>query len=420
VLARPVYEHAMTLAARLARRVLGGTDDPILDVVALAGRSCGGGQGGRPLAEQVAVEVVGDILADDAAGEGFVRWNPASIVVEQRNAKQAASIGAAWAYSRKQLLNAAAVPHEELATGDDLVRFAVADLVVELPCSFFVRGVDLTKIPLFEAGERLDEVRRDGTRFRSSRWMAMPPTLELLRRVEGGRDIRWGRFRYSQVADPPPDVCFRVEMDQQLRPRLLLRRGTEDHRVVSPACGHYELGPVLRPFEGPDGMIRMPHVEATLVDERSEPEPVVLFDERTDLDRWLHVDEGLGVTGRGPVAGSGQPVRGATSSATLPTPPPDTPQSDKLFYDVTVVAPSGERLHVGRIEVPAFALPHAEHYWVALDVRGRLWVLREEPSLLRANDIREMEHVYGTTYVTDMSDFVSDWDPLRDPYSGVH
>ena len=134
VLARPVYEQAMTLAARLARRVLGGTDDPVLDVVALAGRSCGGGQAGRPLAEQVAVEVVGDILADDAGGEGFVRWNPASLVVEQRNAKQAASIGAAWAYSRKELRNAAAVPREELATGDDLVEFAVADLVVELPC----------------------------------------------------------------------------------------------------------------------------------------------------------------------------------------------------------------------------------------------------------------------------------------------
>ena len=140
-------------------------------------------------------------------------------------------------------------------------------------------------IPLFEAGEPLDETRGDGTRFRSSRWMTVPPTLELLRRIEGGRDIRWGRFRYSQVADPPADVRYRVEMDQQ----LLLRRGPEDHRVVSPACRHFELGPVLRPFEGPDGAIRMPRVEATLVDEGSEPEPVVLFDERTDLDRWLHL-----------------------------------------------------------------------------------------------------------------------------------
>ena len=85
------------------------------------------------------------------------------------------------------------------------------------------------------------------------------------------------------------------------------------------------------------------------------------------------------MTGRGPAPGSTQPVRGATSSATLPKPRADAPPSDTLYYDVAVVAPSGERLDVGRIEVPAFALSHAQHYWVALDVRGRLWILRKSP-----------------------------------------
>ena len=411
-LARPVFEHAMTLAARLVRRRLANSPDPVLDVVALAGRSCGGtgGRTGRPLAEQVAADTVGDTLVDGSSGQQLVRWNTTSIVVELHNAKQAASIGAAWAHSRKQ--HETADNDIALRNGDDLIDFTVDNLLLQMPCGFAVRGVDTT-IPLFEIGEPFDETRHDGTRFRSSRWMPVPRTLDLLRRIEDGRDIRWGMFRYSAYSDPPPDVRYRVEMDQRLRPRLLLRRGAEDHRMVSPACAPFELGRYLRSTSGPEGLARVPRIEAVLVG--GDAEPVVLFDGGGDLDQWLHVDDDPAAWGRGVVPEPPRPVRGITSRTTLPAVP-----SAKLSYRLRTLDQRGEPTDIGDVVVPRHDVALTDRYWVALDVHGRLLVLRDEPLLLQAGDIREMEKMYGSTFVTDMNDFVPDWDPIRDPYSGVH
>ncbi len=410
-LAEPVIGHAMTLAAALARRRLSNSDDAIVDVVALAGRTCE-----MELTKQVAAKVIGDTLVDDASGKPLVCWNPSSIQVEHDNAKQAASIGAAWAHSRVQH-DAKATSKEALQTGDDRIAFDVENLLLQMPSSFAVRGMNVL-IPVFEVGEEFDRFRpEDDTRFRSSRWLPVAPTIELVRRIEGGRDIRWGRFRYSRYSDnPPPDVQYCIEMDQHLRPRLILRRGTEDHRVIVPACRHFDLARFLRPAAGADGLAYLPRIEAYPVD--GDGRSVVLFD-GGDFDTWLDIDAEPSAWARGGGA-KHKPVRGAVSTRPLPAPVGTGAAPGTASFGLVMITRDGERVDVGIIKVPHDD-PRVTRWPVALDQLGRLWVMRFDSPLRRtAGDIREMEHRYGLAFEVDMDDFVPDSDPSCDPYSGIH
>ena len=238
-LARPLLDDAMTLAGKLARSRLGTEDQPVLDLVALSGRTCG-----LPAARESAQAVLGRILLDPNGDGAAVRWDSAAIRVESDLAKQAASIGACWASSYQ---DNRPVQHEhDLERGETVIDIRVDNLIVDLPCGFDLGTQEAnSRRPLLGAGQRLDRSTADGTRYVESAWQPARREISVNRRIDGPNDpfIRWGHFDFadrarleaeqSGASGPPahgldlaPDVWFSVRFDQGLTPTLLLRRST--------------------------------------------------------------------------------------------------------------------------------------------------------------------------------------------------
>lgn len=412
-LARPLLDAATGLAGRLARRHLGRTDHRRLDGVALAGRTCG-----MPQAAEVARDTIGRILFDPTHGAAPVIWDRAALDVEALYAKQAASIGAAWAsYHRSNRPNLA----EALADGSSRTRVhvAVQSLLLDLPCGFDIGDATEQGTVIFEPGRRLDRAFADGTLYVESESRPLQAQIRLERRRDGASVIQWGHFDYVDQrlreglgrADPaaadhrlPSGVTFRVRLDQQLEPTLLVRSGPIDRLRVVPVQQPRQLR--LGPPPTAGGELPSIGVERVGVEgERAGTVPVFgPAAGRPRFDALVHV-------------GSAADRHGAVSAVPLPGSGADVEPGTRgpITYRLWAGEDAGQ-------DLGTFTVGPAPDggYWLVLDATGNLSVTEGYPPYLRAASLHEMEHSPGTVFVAALTDSIPDWDPWWEPFNGWH
>jgi hypothetical protein len=416
-LVRPLLEDAMTLAGTLARSRLGAEEQAVLDVVALSGRTCG-----LAAARESAQAVLGHILLDQNGDGVPVRWDSTGIRVETELAKQAASIGACWASSRR---DHNAVQHDQdLARGETVVDIQVDNLIVDLPCGFDLGAQEAnSRRPLLAAGQRLNRSTADGTRYVESAWQPARREISVNRRIDGPNHpfIRWGHFDFADrarleadqpggsewsphVLDLSPDVWFSVRLDQGLTPTLLLRRSTAAVVAVDSPLSEMRLPAEV--FE--HGTLPLIEVELRL--DHDEPVVATLF---TPEARFDHLFAAL--------VGHPRTVRGAIGAAPFPIPPPhfgrDTGSYQlRVRYDGNV-EPLGEPITLAVRAKPGAA---GAAYWATLDEEGCLRVLAGYPLYPTVSTLAEMQQAPGCVYETRMNDVRNARDPWRDPFTGGH
>ncbi len=420
VLARPLLDEAMTLAGALVRSRLGGGDQPVLDVVALSGRTCG-----MPAAREAAQRVLNDRLLDRTDTGRVVQWDSDAIKVETDLAKQAASIGACWA--RSSLDNRAAGP---VATdvGDTIVDVLVDNLLVHLPCGFDLGEHEANKRRLLlPAGTRLDRSAADGSLQVESGWQPIRPEITVNRRIDGPNNpfIRWGRFVYQDRAvaeaaeqpggppprtTPPSDVMFSVVLDQGLTPTLQLRRGRWSVIAVDSPLLTLQLPAAAF------GYGTLPPVSVQLL--HSDQPPVLLFTPDSALDQtFTLLDRDRPYS-----------VRGAIAGAAFPVPEPGGLQGGDdsivqvgyqlwLDRDGGDADPLGDPIRLNLRRQPNGAAPTL---WATLDEEGWLRIVSGYPPYLKAWTLSNMENAPGSVYTTPMDDVRNPRDPWRDPFNGRH
>ncbi|MFF5232347.1 virulence factor SrfB [Dactylosporangium sp. NPDC000521] len=171
-----------------------------------------------PLVREVVQEQFGHL----AVADGEQGWQTDEVLVESRYPKQATSIGAAWAASRR-MMGRSDRDRRPLPTGETAVKVTVDNLFISLPCSFAVlTDADQPEV-LLEAGSRFTKCGT--TTLRARAWVGpLPEAFNLRRNVEGGDYQRWGSLRVSHLIgrynrdsrDHPgrPELSERVWLDQ--------------------------------------------------------------------------------------------------------------------------------------------------------------------------------------------------------------
>ncbi|GAA2987092.1 hypothetical protein [Actinokineospora diospyrosa] len=408
-LCRPVVEAAVRLGGYLVRRTLGGKDVP-LDVVALSGRTTG-----VPGAE----DLVRDVLRRELAhGTAPVGWPAEEIVVERDRAKQAASIGAAWAGA-----TAVATGDSAAELGRDRLRIEVSGLLGTLPMDLGLVGTEGKAPVLLRAGTPFDMVDSIG------RWSKGPFTRSSWRRYNGGRlvnlhrklseavptgmdSIQWGKFNLPPESASPPDLWFQVQVEQDLTPSVLLCRGS----VTSPRprlytdAGHDEASVQALVITSVSAGV-VPRVAVRAVG-GGHTEPVLLFG-GGPASEVLHCDV-LSDTRRHGARPGEVWTTAAISENALPRVEPGG------AYQFTV-----DGVDSGTpIVPPTFAPgsgPSAETpRWAVLTGGGSLRVHASYPSYLPAESLEQALARPGMVYQAPMVDGFPDRIPEWDPFTGDH
>ncbi|GGU99031.1 hypothetical protein GCM10010260_39020 [Streptomyces filipinensis] len=389
---------------------------PVLDQVVLSGRSSA--------LEQVGQTVVGVLTHADAGSQVRLGWNPTALSVEKGSvAKQATSIGAAWAHSTQALAGQLAMRNRLSAT-DPVIRLSELDiqtrgLFSSLPGDFgTVAAGEARVLTVLRAGTPFAELDARGRRGVRTGWKPLTEVVMLHRATSSKDHIQWGSFNLvlSAGAESLPEplhevwrrkdgtgVNYQLEMDQELFPYILLCRGLP-HLLVNGqpleldgARQGLSFDAGLHTFSLPGSIcvsLGEPHT--------GKPDLVEVFpapgSEETYLNEFFHDS----------TDSEQQPVPGR--AAVL-----DAPPVHGAYHFYLVREGTGEPEDLGRLPAPGLA-----DHWASLDAHGRLRVHRGAVPHLPAETLREVEQRPGRVLRRPMSSGLTEFNEYWDPSTGRH
>ncbi|GAA4609032.1 hypothetical protein BJY16_007132 [Actinoplanes octamycinicus] len=388
---RPMLVEISRLAAALARTRLTGGER--LDRVILTGKASRLGLAAQVVAREV------------QAGQG-PQGRPVQVVVERKYAKNAASMGAAWAASMSSFDTAE--PDEELLRqGATSVSIEVDNLLLDLPCTLSMRTPSNQNRALLKVGTPFQEL--PGGRLRAFATIGLlPKLLVILREVDGGQPLPWGTFRWSDLSLRHTEETG-VRLDPQVWPRQI-RCGIE-------ADGGLDVHLLL--WRGDRPVHRVDRTSAAL----RTPTPEGGF---LDLDRLadrILVAGSPSAPARPALRGEPAPTRerfagedGMLRSALLgriPLPPPDEDgRWAFLLHDE-----QGHQQLLGRLEAaPGPLVPHL----ASVDEDGVIRVHAGDPPLWTAESPIDVEHHPGMVYRHPLGTPKSETDDHDNPFDGTH
>ncbi|WP_031160884.1 hypothetical protein [Streptomyces durhamensis] len=431
VLLEPVLRRAAEMGADLVRTVftrihednakriakgLKPHPEPVLDQVVLSGRSSA--------LEQVGQTVVSVLTQADAGSQVRLGWNPTALSVEKGSvAKQATSIGAAWAHSTQALAGQLAMRNRLSAT-DPVIRLSELDIRTQglfssLPGDFgTVAAGEARVLTVLRAGTPFAELDAVGRRGVRTGWKPLTEVVMLHRATSSKDHIQWGSFNLvlSAGAESLPEplgevwrrkdgtgVNYQLEMDQELFPYILLCRGVPHLLVkgqpleLDGARQGLSFDAGLHTFSLPGSIcvsLGEPHT--------GKPELVEVFpaprSETTYLPEFFHDStdsEQQSVPGRAAVLDA-PPVHGG-------------------YHFYLVREGTGEPEVLGRLPAPGLA-----DHWATLDAHGRLRVHRGAVPYLPAETLREVEQRPGRVLRRPMSSGLTEFNEYWDPSTGRH
>ncbi|MBB2946859.1 hypothetical protein FB565_006627 [Actinoplanes lutulentus] len=388
----PMLVEISRLAAALARTRLDAGER--LDRVILTGKASQLGLAARVVAREL------------TTGQGMDN-GPVQVVVERTYAKNAASMGAAWAASMSSL--GTSEPDEQLLRqGATEVSIEVDNLLLDLPCTLSMRGLSDQNRVLLRAGTAFRE--QPGGRLRAFAPIGrLPDRLVIVREVDGGQPLPWGVFRWSdldvRLGEQTPGVRLDrqvwrnqincgIEVDGGLDVNLLLWRDKQPYHLVGRSV------PSLRVPEGEEG-----------------PDPL-------DLDRLAGRIHVAGAAPARPALGCGEPpgrerfadedgtVRTALLSR-VPLPPPD----EDGRWAFLIQDDQGRQRLLGRLPAePGPLIPHL----VSLDADGVIRVHAGDPPLWTTDSPVDVEHRPGVVYRHPLGTPKAENDDHDNPFDGTH
>jgi hypothetical protein len=420
-LATPVFREAAAIAVDLVQNRFGQDDALTLDRIILSGRST---------SMQIVLDSVAEEIAPRSLPDGRpVFRNPAAIDVEAPFAKQATSIGAAWAHARSLANTRVGVSSAE--DGDSLrtstVEIEVGDLSTTLPCNFQLIDNNNDPALLFEVGKPYEAVP-DGRLAVRSGWDLPDRVINLHRPLNGRISMSWATYDvrrkaldqgvtldeelwWGRLSDGvEPAMKMMMEIDERLEPRVYFRQGDHAHYVVDgPFLDLAALGCAQLGEEGHlvslAGAIRMSGVSRQQI----PTEPVTVVPRWTDdarlterLPDTFHHDHDL--------AGPDEPLPGVL----IPFAP--LPSSSEYVFEC--VAADHSVTPLGRLKAPV--RHRRTPQYLSLDSLGRLRVHAAWPPFLEAKDLRTVQEHAGTVYSAPMTQNLESLYPDWDPFSGKH
>ncbi|WP_261554077.1 hypothetical protein [Frankia tisae] len=431
---RPVVDRAAQIAADLVVGVFSAAPDDALalDQIALCGRTSG-----MPMVRQAVVDRLA--VTDLREGTPLV-WNEDAVVVEERSAKEAVSMGVAWAVGfghsvRYAQADDSGVDRVALRTG---LQIETNTLVTRLPCSFDLVGAIGGPDRVLRMGDPL-VCGVAGTRPSArSRWMELRNDVELFRPIDATVPIQWARFRVRDHAGGHdvtgegwagssqhhgPRVLMQVVVDDGLRASVNLSLGRGHIKVEGPGV---DVGAALPSTSG-GGNHR--HFGSTSGERKITgwPWPIVAVAKGQDARKAgtlvlpVPVDASSAfpetfvlVAPREPAEQPGRLVRGVLSR--IPLPPPGRTG----FWELVALPPEGAPETLGELAVPPVeAAPGAVHL-LSLDATGRARIHLGWPEYLAARDLAEVELRPGAVLTVPMSPTVQDFDADLYPFNGTH
>ncbi|MER7730200.1 hypothetical protein ABTX80_04895 [Streptomyces erythrochromogenes] len=446
-LMRPVLRRAAKLGADLVRgsfrriheenerRTQEGLEplpEPVLDQVVLSGRTSA--------LEQLQEQVVAALRQDEADGRAGLGWHEATeLSVEREFAKQATSLGAAWAHSVRN--RAGQIDHNDTRSGRTGASVRMSDLDIRLqglfsslPCDFGPIGQMGRVNPLLWAGDPFAELDSSGRLGVRTDWNPLSRVVELHRDLGSGDSIQWGVFDLALTAKKenftplesvwrPPNgsgrgVRCQVEMDHRLVASILLCNGPA-HLLVG------GLGLEL------DGLVPGLSFDPDLP-ECSVPGRICVAT-GVDEEGVRQLAEVFPATGPAGPAGAGDPQ--AVAAGYLPESFHDTADADELplpgrvaaipvppleanhtyTYEFYLDRGDGDPVFLGRLSAAQRARHHA-----TLDARGRLRVHRGVVPYVPAETLREVQRYPGRVLARRMDPPLTDFNHHWDPNSGRH
>ncbi|MFE1923100.1 hypothetical protein ACFW91_11090 [Streptomyces asoensis] len=415
-LVRTTFERERENNERAAKRGRETGPAPVLDLVVLSGRTS-------------SMSLVGSTVTDvlsraDSGTQLKFGWDPMALSIETEFAKQATSLGAAWAHNVR---NHARVG--ETVRGDRVGHRRMTDLDIEtrglfssLPCDLGPLAAENKPVVLLRAGEPFVELDERGTLgIRSPQWNLLPRLVELHRITSASRSIQWGTFDLALAAkrdrielsnpiwQPQREngVKYLVEVDQELRLQILLCNGTP-HYWVDGTRHHLKLAELVdgASFDPDLGRCRLPgrlcvtNASGGLTEVFPPPGP---GGEDDYFDQSFHPD-----------ADSTQHTV-AGRIAVIPVPP----VAGQYEFHLDDGGGNPKRLDV--LAVPD-ATTHGQQrlHMATLDARGHLSVYRGAVPFAPALNLRDVEREAGRVHSRPMDrgrpDFVDEWDP----FTGAH
>ncbi|MEO3978274.1 hypothetical protein [Streptomyces sp. CAU 1734] len=408
-------EHERNAAAAAEGRETG--PEPVLDQVVLSGRSS---------SMDLVRGTVTDVLSRADAGHQLkFGWNPAALSIETGfAAKQATSLGAAWAHG----VRARARVVDTVRDGDRVAHPRMTDLDIvthglfsSLPCDLGPLAGAKRPVVLLRAGEPFVELDERGTLGVRSAWNVLPRMVELHRITSASRSIQWGSFDLVLAAERDRidlttpvwhpqrqgGVRYLVEVDQELYPQILLCNG-RPHYFVDGTRHHLDLAELVpgAVFEPDLGRCRLPGrlcvktADGGLAEVFPRPRAGAEDDWFTES---FHPDaEG----GRRTVAGR---------TAVVPVPP------IRGQYEFHLDDGGGNPVRLDSLPVPESAIHGRQRLHTAtLDARGRLSVFRGAVPFAPALNLRDMERGAGLVYRRPMDEGRSDFQDEWNPFTGGH
>jgi hypothetical protein len=428
--ARPVLDQAVEIAnSQIETWQRRADPKDRIDRVLLSGRTTA-----MPLMAQAVTEGIG---RTDDGRMASVAPGPGGVVTEYRFAKEAASIGAAWAHAHYEfnpLDLDRAKPRME--RGTSIVVFHVRNLFATLPCDFKLKGVGQVRDILLSAGDRLLFTGGEPLPVARGDWLPLLPNFEVHRPVHRNQTIIWGVFnldrqRRKERFDPDPSIWLgdlghrthhgvyaRLQIHQDLTPTLLLCYGPPHYVLPPDDIGTSEnladfLATGGRDADGRRITTRDFTLHVSCRPERDgDPDTAeVRFwpasaagDGNAMFPSHFHATDELGRDS----------VRGALSTSPLPHPP-----DDRTWTFLLRTAPGGRLEPVAHLDVPGGWTEQAD-FFASLAEDGMLRVHRGEPPYLRASSMREVEEYPGAVQRFDMDPGEADVNKLWDPFNGEH
>ncbi|MFC1416606.1 hypothetical protein [Streptacidiphilus cavernicola] len=437
--------------------------EPVLDQVVLSGRTSALPEVRSAVTTQLTKQ-----------GQESIDWNPAALSVETGYvAKQATSIGAAWAHTTRNRSNvvstvrSAAGPGADGALGETAhaagiqlsnLQIHTDGLFSSLPCKFEIGLQAGQFLPLFEAGEPFAELDASGRAgVRSAGWSPLPRELVVYRPVAELTRIQWGSFALRQaairegftLAGPVWDLdrgalaAYRIEVDDRLQPRILLCNGAP-HLLVTGARLDLNGAVSGLEFKEPLGYGAVPGRICVAVGDPAEATPTLaeVFSALSALPPVPSYPPGSGREEGGSRAGSGNRVGGAPGGSpdllryfpesfhdgddAQQRPVPGrvarlraAPQHGYFHFYLDRGAGTSE--YLGRLEAPAQARYGLEdNYQATLDARGRLRVHRGEIPYLAADSLEQVQERPGRVLTQRMDEGIIEFNEFWDPFNGRH
>jgi len=456
MLVEPVLEQAATMAATLvadafrrigrdraeaAERHLPAPPEPVLDQVVLSGRTSAMKAVRRALEAQL---LAAHWTAPGGGGQRQVAWNPAQLFTETGFlAKQATSIGVAWAHVMSGYRGLRAdLRRQNRPTGGihaSELGIVTGGLFACLPCDFHLGSQTGGGVGLFESGTPYREISADGTLGLRSGWNRVVRRIEVHRPRAGSKAIQWGIVevvRRAQAAgyrlqrpawdfDGDPEVRFQIEIDNQLNLFVDFCHGAPCYHVGAP--GAREDGSVLSLSGAADGALRFDAALGTL----SVPGAICASPAPLQ-EHGYALTEVFPAWVRSPRGGGSDLDYLPELFCTTPEPEPQIPPVPGRIRSLELSAPggflyfylrrpAGEPAYLGRLAVPpANPLAARDIFQVSLDAAGRLRLHRGEVPYPQVGALGEIEDHPGWVYRTPMQRGLPDFEPRWDPNTGRH